>query len=192
MDRGNGNGRYAMPLRPDDPSTHERTEDALRRRARWGVGIFIAGLVLSGLTAFPLAKELEIIAMLIGPGGALGALPPGGLQQWIFIVRDGLAETYAHYPWFAYGTDWLAFGHIVIAMFFIPAWRDPAAQASVLRTGLVACALVIPLALVAGPLRGIPFYWRLIDCSFGVFGAIPLWYALSCIRKLNASRQSVS
>jgi hypothetical protein len=25
-----------------------------------------------------------------------------------------------------------------------------------------------------GPLRGIPFYWRLIDCSFGVAALLPL------------------
>jgi len=35
--------------------------------------------------------------------------------------------------------------------------------------------LVIPFAFVFGGLRGIPFWWRLIDCSFGVFGFIPLW-----------------
>jgi len=40
---------------------------------------------------------------------------------------------------------------------------------------LLACSLVIPYAFVFGALRGIPFWWRLIDCSFGIFGAIPLW-----------------
>jgi len=33
----------------------------------------------------------------------------------------------------------------------------------------------VPWALVFGPLRGIPFFWRLIDCSFGVVGIVPLW-----------------
>ena len=32
-----------------------------------------------------------------------------------------------------------------------------------------------PWALVFGSLRGIPFFWRLVDCSFGVFGFLPLW-----------------
>ncbi len=36
--------------------------------------------------------------------------------------------------------------------------------------------LVIPYALVFGGSRGIPFWWRLIDCSFGVLGFIPLWF----------------
>jgi hypothetical protein len=35
--------------------------------------------------------------------------------------------------------------------------------------------------MICGPLRGIPFYWRLIDCSFGILGAIPLIY---CMRLL--------
>ncbi len=44
----------------------------------------------------------------------------------------------------------------------------------VITFGLIACAGVIPLALIAGHVRGIPFPWRILDCSFGVFGAIPL------------------
>lgn len=42
------------------------------------------------------------------------------------------------------------------------------------RFGLIACALVIPYALIFGAGRGIPFWWRLVDCSFGAFGAVPL------------------
>jgi hypothetical protein len=41
---------------------------------------------------------------------------------------------------------------------------------------------VIPLALICGSIRGIPFYWRLIDGSFGVIGLIPLIY---CLRQLK-------
>jgi hypothetical protein len=40
--------------------------------------------------------------------------------------------------------------------------------------GIIACLGVIPLALIAGAIRQIPFYWRLIDCSFGILGIIPL------------------
>ena len=32
----------------------------------------------------------------------------------------------------------------------------------------------MPYALLFGAIRGIPFWWRLIDCSFGVFGLIPM------------------
>jgi hypothetical protein len=151
------------------------------RRCRWAIGLFIAGVILSGVTAFPLAWELDLLASWISPGGALHTVAPAGLQHWILHVRDGLAHTYSRYPWVAYGTDWLAFGHIAIALFFIPAWRDPVRHVTILRVGLWVCALVIPFAFIAGPLRGIPFHWSLIDCSFGVFGAIPLWYALRTV-----------
>jgi hypothetical protein len=158
------------------------------RRARWAIGLFIAALVLSGLTAFPLLSELNLLARLISPGGPFDSLAPAGLQHWILHVRDGLTDTYARYPWIAYGTDWLAFGHLIIALFFIPVWRDPVRHAGVLGLGLLACVLVIPLALIAGPIRGIPFYWRLIDCSFGLFGVLPLLYALRCVREDESFR----
>jgi hypothetical protein len=39
---------------------------------------------------------------------------------------------------------------------------------------MIACAGVLPLALIAGHVRGIPPVWRFIDCSFGVIGILPL------------------
>lgn len=91
---------------------------------------------------------------------------------------------HARYPWLAYGTDWLAFGHLVIALFFVAPWRDPVRNAWVLKVGLVACAGVIANALICGPMRGIPFYWQLIDCSFGVLGALPLLYCLHLSKRM--------
>lgn len=148
------------------------------RKARLAIALFIAGLVLSGLTAFPLLAELNLLAR----GVSAFCPPSSALRFWILHVRDGLADTYAKYPWVAYGTDWLAFGHLIIALFFIPAWRDPVRHTGTLRLGVFACILVLPLALIAGPVRGIPFCWRLIDCSFGVFGVVPLLYALRQIK----------
>ncbi len=34
------------------------------------------------------------------------------------------------------------------------------------------------------PIRGIPFFWRLIDCSFGVIGIVPLYMASRYIRRI--------
>jgi hypothetical protein len=53
----------------------------------------------------------------------------------------------------------------------------------VITFGLIACAGVIPLALIAGHIREIPIVWRLLDCSFGIFGGIPL---LLCRRQIRA------
>lgn len=142
------------------------------------------GLVLSGVTAFPLKWELDALAASLEPR----LLDETGFGRWIVIVRDGLTHTYSKYPWIAYGTDWLAFAHIAIAVFFIGPLIDPVRNAWVLQAGFVACALVIPLALVCGAVRNIPFGWRMIDCSFGVFGALPLYYCLRLTRQLEKNR----
>jgi hypothetical protein len=47
--------------------------------------------------------------------------------------------------------------------------------------------LVIPLALIAGPIRGIPWWWQLVDISFGVVGIVPLLFAYAGIRRLKAA-----
>ncbi len=168
----------------------DETREAVLRRYRLVLGVFIAGLVLSGVTAFPLLHELELLAHLLGIPAESAPPALGGLQFWIATVRDGLRTMHAAYPWLAYGTDWLAFGHIVIALFFIGPWRDPVPNAWVLKIGLAACAGVFPLALICGPMRGIPFYWRLIDCSFGILGALPLLYCLKLTRRLEKARLS--
>ena len=155
-------------------------------RYRLVLGLFIAALIVSGLTAFPLLHELELLARMLGIPASADLHSLTGLQFWIATVRDRLRDVHASHPWLAYGTDWLAFGHITIALFFIGPWRNPVPNAWVLRVGLVACAGVIPLALICGPIRGIPFYWRLIDCSFGVLGALPLLYCLRLTRQLQA------
>jgi len=155
-------------------------------RLRVVLALFIVALVSSGLTAFPLQRELEILTSVGGLDQASSPGAHGGLGVWVLEVRDGLREAYASHPWMAYGTDWLAFAHIAIAVFFLGPLIDPVRNVWVLRAGLVVCLLVVPLALICGPLRGIPPGWRLIDCSFGIVGAIPLWYCLRLARRLAA------
>jgi len=157
-------------------------ERLLLRRARVGIGIVIAGLVLSGLTAFPLESELRLLTQLTTPARDSGS----ALHQWLCQVRDALADTNARYPFLAYGTDWLAFAHLVIAFAFVGPLRDPVRNAWVIVFGLVACAGVPLLALIAGPARGIPLGWRLVDCSFGVACALPLAVSLRAVRRLEA------
>jgi hypothetical protein len=86
----------------------------------------------------------------------------------------------------AYGTDWLAFAHIVIAVAFWGPLKDPMRNLWVVEFGMIACILVVPLALVFGPIRSIPPFWLMVDCSFGVFGIIPLWLARRGILKMIA------
>lgn len=153
------------------------------RRIRALVGIVIGGLVVSGVTAFPLLHE---VALLDRAAQSLGF--PAFFASWIGRVHEGLERTHAAYPFLAYGTDWLAFGHLVIALFMIGAWIDPVRNIWLLRAGMLACALVIPLALICGALRTIPLWWRAIDSCFGVFGFIPLWIAARMTRRLEQTR----
>jgi hypothetical protein len=88
-------------------------------RFRCVLGFFLLALILSGITAFPLERELNVLASARGLSYETPSDVHNGLDFWILTVRDGLQETYAHYPWVAYGTDWLAFAHIVIAIFLL-------------------------------------------------------------------------
>jgi len=146
------------------------------RRIRVNLLIVIAGLVLGGATAIPLELELRVLSQNID-------------HPWIIKVRDALIETYAKYPFIGYGTDWLAFGHFVIAIAFIGPWREPVKNKWVVEFGMIACVLLVPYALIMGQVRDIPFGWRFIDCSFGVFGLLPLWF---CRREINALEHDLS
>ena len=163
--------------------------NSLQRRYRLVLGLFIVGLLLSGITAFPLLHELRLLGSWLGIQDHANLSGHNGLAWWIGHVWHGLEVTDQNFPFIAYGTDWLAFGHIMIAFFFVGAWREPIANAWVLRTGLVCCAAVFPLALICGEIRVIPLAWRLIDRFFGFFGAIPLLY---CLRLVNRMRNAAS
>lgn len=147
-------------------------------RIRLIITLFVIGLVLSGITAFPIQTQLDWAV-------AHMAWAPAGLQAWLSTVHQAVSDTNASYPFLSYGTDWLAFAHVVIAVAFIGPLRDPVRNIWVLEFGIIACLMVFPLAFIAGPIRGIPFYWQLIDCSFGVFGAIPLYMAHRWTRQLE-------
>jgi hypothetical protein len=155
------------------------------RKIRLWLGLFIIGLTLSGITAFPLESETALLNRIFH---VAQMSPPTGepaLQSWLRRVHDGIVHTNRAYSFMAYGTDWLAFAHLVIAIAFIGPPIDPVRNKWVLQFGIVACAGVIPLALIAGPIRGIPPYWRLIDCSFGIVGVIPLLICLHFVRQIE-------
>lgn len=140
--------------------------------------LFIVGLVLSGLTAFPIETQLAIAVNNL-------SVFPVFIQSWLTSVYHAVKTTNENFPYLSYGTDWLAFAHLVIAVVFFGPLKDPVKNIWVIQFGMIACAMVIPLALIAGPIRQIPFYWRLIDCSFGLFGVIPLYVCYKWIKTLE-------
>ena len=162
--------------------------DQLRRRIKWLTWLFILGLVFSGATAIPLEVELDWLADFTGArqlveAPASTAAPAWAV--WLVKVQSALHDTTAKYPFMAYGTDWLAFGHFVIALAFVGALRDPVRNVWLYTFGMTACVLVIPYALVCGGVRGIPIWWRLIDCSFGLLGFVPLWLCRKWVREIS-------
>ncbi|MEY4386293.1 MAG: hypothetical protein RLY20_1576 [Verrucomicrobiota bacterium] len=163
-------------------------EQQLRRRIRWLTWFFIVGLVISGVTAIPLVAEVEWLSNITGAQQLVATPMSTNAPEWaIWLerIRLSLRGTQSAHPQLFYGTDWLAFGHIVIAVVFIGALRDPVRNKWLFDFGLIACAMVIPWAFVFGAIREIPVWWRLIDCSFGVFGAVPLWWCRKWVKELE-------
>jgi hypothetical protein len=158
------------------------------RTIRFWLAIFMLGLVVSGLTAFPLRSELDWLVSILGAPRLRPMADATHLLGWLARVAFALSVTDRSYPFLAYGTDWLAFAHLVIALAFIGPWRDPLRNRWVIGWGLMACAGVIPLAMLAGAARGIPFAWRLVDCSFGVVGCLPLLRCEQVLARLEPQR----
>ena len=148
-------------------------ENKLKQTRRW-ITFFMIILFLSGLTAIPLERELSFISRCFSPASMIGA--------WIDKVYLAFVHTNRQYPFFAYGYDWLAFAHFVLAILFIGPLKDPVRNKWVIEFGMIACVLIIPFAIIAGHFRSIPFGWRLIDCAFGIIGLIPLGI---CLRKIE-------
>ncbi|MGZ8540744.1 MAG: hypothetical protein ACXWV6_08875 [Chitinophagaceae bacterium] len=147
-------------------------ENKLKQTRHW-ILFFMIVLFLSGLTAIPLERELAFLSRCFSPANIIGG--------WIQKVYLAIVHTNKHYPFLAYGYDWLAFAHFVLAILFIGPLKDPVRNKWVIEFGMIACVLIIPFAFIAGHFRGIPAGWRLIDCAFGVIGLIPLSICLSKI-----------
>ena len=148
------------------------------KKIRRNLEFFMVCLVLSGLTALPIESELYWIVNH-------DDVFPVILQNWFSEIYLAIKHSNLHNPQLAYGTDWLAFAHIVIAVVFIGPWKNPIKNSWVIQFGLIACAMIIPFALITGYIREIPWYWRLIDCAFGIVGAIPMWNCYSLIKKIE-------
>ena len=139
--------------------------------------IFIGFLVLSGVTAFPLRTEMNFLFQYKD-------LFPDFMSVWIEEVYQNILSTP---DLVLYGTDWLAFAHIIITLFFVPVYIDPVRYKANLIVAMVACFAIFPLAFICGPIRGIPFFHQLIDCSFGVLGIIPLYFVFKKINQLETN-----
>jgi hypothetical protein len=151
--------------------------ETLKTRIRWILAFFIAALVISGATAIPVETELTNFLMYFPGDNAVGNI--------FRTVLNGVRQTKASFPFLLYGYDWLAFAHFVIAVAFIGPFKEPVKNIWVIEFGMIACAMVVPFALIFATVRGLPFWWSLVDCSFGIIGILPLWYCRNRIIELQ-------
>jgi hypothetical protein len=150
-------------------------------RAKWMLGIVAAGLFLSGVTIWPAIAELKTAVRLLW-----GDAPAGGeLHAFVLKAIEGLEATNAQYPFMLYAHDWLAFAHIMLAVLFAGAIRDPVRNKWVVQAGLLMCLLVPVLAGICIPLRGLPIWWFWIDFAFAPGAALPLWIVFRDIRRIE-------
>lgn len=105
-------------------------ERKLRKQVRKLILLFIIGLVLSGATAFPIETELAMVHSTI-------SFLPAYFQNWINKVYVAVTNTNENYPFLSYGTDWLAFAHLVIGVAFIGPLRDPVKNIWVIQFGMI-------------------------------------------------------
>jgi hypothetical protein len=151
-------------------------KNKLLHRVRMLIWIVIIGLFLSGITAFPIETELSLL---------IYHAPNGIISLWLNKVYQAVSTTNINYPFLSYGTDWLAFAHLILAVLFIGPLKDPVKNIWVIEFGLIASVAIFPLAFIAGNIRGIPFFWMMIDCSFGMVTLALLIPCYSAIIKLG-------
>jgi hypothetical protein len=168
-----------LPKRFEMQSTFNSVEIKLRKNIRNLILFFIIALIISGGTAFFIETGLSW-AVLPFEGSS------NAMALWLQKTYLAMKDINQRYPFMAYGYDWLAFAHLVIAVAFIGPLRDPVRNVWIIQFGMIACVMIIPLALLAGYVRQIPFFWQLIDCSFGIIGILPLANCLQKIKKLEA------
>ena len=135
----------------------------------------MVGLTLSGLTAIPIQSEIAMAREVLGADWSGGGRLPGGVVAWLQTLDRGIAATAERAPFMFYGTDWLAFGHLMIALALVGAVIDPVRNRWLYQFGMIASVLVPFWAGLFGHVRGIPIWWRLMDASFGVAAFIPSW-----------------
>ena len=159
-------------------------------RAKWMLGIVVLGLFLSAVTIWPAVPELKFAVQLAWGDGPPS--PGSTLHAFILKAIEGLETMDRQYPFMLYAHDWLAFAHIVLAILFAGAIKDPVRNKWIVQCGLIMCALVPVLAGICIPLRGIPFCWFWIDAAFAPAAAVPLLVALRDIHRIEVIKLAES
>ncbi|MCK5127447.1 MAG: hypothetical protein KAR42_14420 [candidate division Zixibacteria bacterium] len=155
------------------------------KRAKFMLWIIVFGLLVSAVTIWPAISELKFAVQLVWGDSQ----PVSVLHSFIIQAIEGLEKTQTKYLFMLYAHDWLAFAHIVLAILFAGAIRNPVKNIWIVQCGLIMCMLVPVLAIICIPLRGLPWVWFWVDFTFALLAGLPLWIALRDIRR--AEKQGV-
>ena len=156
----------------------------IKRRVRLLLIVFVLGLVFGSQLVLFVIPELTWFNNILGPGTRMGEIFPR-LSSWINHLYQGITDTYAKYPFVAYCMDWLAFAQLAFIIFFIGAIVDPVRNIWIIESGMVICVLHILIAFGCGTFRSMPFFWQLLDSTFGILGLIVLYLAYRNIKYLG-------
>lgn len=155
-----------------------------RNEIKLWILFYIIAILISGITAFYIQPGSQAIAAYIESHASISKIAPE-TSAWFLKITNEIDYLNKNHSFIFYGTDWLAYAHIMIAILFIGPLLDPVKNIWIIHFGMICCVLIIPTALIFGSIRSIPFLWQLIDCSFGVFGIIPLWIIRKRIKYLS-------
>lgn len=128
------------------------------------IAVYVIALIISGATAMIVPEGIAWLNEVV-------PLSWHTIHGWIHHVH---LQIQASPQFLLYGYDWLAFAHYAIALSFYGVWIDPVRNKWIIEWAMWTSLLIFPLAFIMGAIRGIPFWWQLIDCSFGVVSMIPL------------------
>jgi hypothetical protein len=151
------------------------------KRAKWMLAIVAFGLFVSGVTVWPALWELKTLVRIVWGNSE----PTWIIHKFILQAIAGLESLEKNQPFLMYGYDWLAFAHVMLAILFAGAIRDPVRNKWIVQCGLIMCALVPVLGAICIPLRHIPIMWMWIDFAFAPAAALPLYIALRNIKKIE-------
>lgn len=137
------------------------------------------GLVLTGVSVFPVVTLVEWLVTWLAQRS-----PDFAVTLWLQGVNAALSYNAEHYPFLLYTLDWLGFAHLLIALVFWGAWRDPVQNRWVIEFGILACSLTFPAIILFGLKNDLPLWWLGLDSLFGIVGALLLLRAHQLTIKL--------
>lgn len=119
-----------------------KLKQKLRFRCQMCICLIITGLILCGITAFPIETELSILVQHSVADSLMG--------NWLNSIYQAIRFTNQHYPYLNYGTDWLAFAHLILAFLFVGPLINPVKNIWVIQFGIVSAIFDLPAGFYRG------------------------------------------